>query len=109
MSDMIGRATAAASNAWHECETCPGEMYVKEARVVARAVLLAALDPEDEALVEIVARAICVGDPDRSTHPRAGRSGIVLDVAIRSWQNYREEAKAALSAIKTTAQGEQRP
>ena len=44
MTDMIGSATAAASNAWHECETCPGEMYVKEARVVATAAVVAFLD-----------------------------------------------------------------
>jgi len=58
VSEMVARAAAAASNAWHECDTCPGEMYVKEARIIARAALLAALDPEDVALEAVVDRGL---------------------------------------------------
>lgn len=58
MSDFLGRATAAASNAWHRCETCPGEMYAEEARVVASAALAAALDPHDSALQDVILGAM---------------------------------------------------
>jgi len=84
VSEMVARAAAAASNAWHECDTCPGEMYVKEARIIARAALLAALD-----LAEQEQAAIFDGDDNHEA------------------QVFNEGARAMLQALKDRAQGGQ--
>ena len=72
MTDMLDRAAKAMcasqlyGSAWDSINGGAQNTY----RANARAALLAALDPEDEKLVEAVARSICAGDPDRVTHPR---------------------------------------
>lgn len=53
---MIARARGALWDRWNKLPECPGEMYSREAHELAKATLAAALDPEDEKLVEIVAR-----------------------------------------------------
>lgn len=60
-------------------------------RLEARAALLAALDPEDEALVEAVARAIMALD---------------LDATHSDWTGYRLRAVAATATMNRSAQGE---
>ncbi len=103
MSDILKRAAKALNEAVSGYSSADP---LTQSERASQAALLAALDPEDKALIEVVARAICVGDPERVTHPRIGPSGVVLDVAIPSWWNYRDEAVAALVALRDAAQGE---
>lgn len=71
------------------------------ARIGARAALLAALNPADEALVEIVARAIYLAEfhYDQPTADQVNENWSACDV----------EARAAVAALKATAQGELKP
>lgn len=62
---------------------------INQAVKYADVALLAALDPEDEALVEAVARSIMVLD---------------LDDAFGEWQNHRLKAVAAIAAMNREAQ-----
>lgn len=67
MTEMQKRAAVAIKNEWHGLKDCPGDMYDTEATALAGAALLAALDPEDEKLVEAIARSISLCGRDWDT------------------------------------------
>lgn len=74
----------------------------------ARATLLAALDPQDEALIEAVARRLC--DAWHSDVPNAKADDVVLDLSTHPagncyrWHGYIEQAVVAIGAMKTQAE-----
>lgn len=63
--DMIDRAAIAMRKAWGAQPDCAGEIYMEERRAMARAALLAALDPDDDALVEVIAKALYDSKPPK--------------------------------------------
>lgn len=87
---MIERAAKAMYDAFGEGST------VSYRRMALRG-LLAALDPEDKAAIERVAKRICV-----TRHP-------AHDVCAMSWamgrDEYVAEARAAINALKSIVQG----
>lgn len=95
MTDMIERAVAAIAKRTGGTD----EEYARDA-------LLAALDPEDEALIEHVARAMCVElglHADDWSEDAAGER-------IHVWQKEAGTAREAIAAMRSyTAQGETAP
>jgi len=81
MSEMVERAGNALVRFFDDHHTC---------NRAAELALLAALDPEDEALVEAVARSIMALD---------------LDDAFGDWTNFRLRAVGAIAACNRMAQG----
>lgn len=77
-------------------------------REVARAAILAFLDPEDAEMVEAMARAICIADgifPDVETDIELG--GGEEFITAGSWETYRYQAIAAIAALRKLAGEEQ--
>lgn len=97
MSEMVERGAKAqfardfcGNEDWEEQREADHMRY----RELSRAALLAALDPDDEALVEAVARSIMALD---------------LDDAFGDWTNFRLHAIGAIAACNRMAQGEREP
>jgi hypothetical protein len=86
-NDMIERGFAAL------------ERFVSlPSREAVAAVLLAALDPEDEALVRVIVRGIA--------RQRAGRDGDVDREITLYGAVHEHSARAAIAALRQTAQGD---
>lgn len=105
MSKMIDRAAKAIWETWSERVRWDErrEFHKDETRKEARAALSAALDPEDEALVEIIARSISLCGRDWD-------APFDFDAAPDYAKDMqRDIARAAISALKAAAMGEQKP
>lgn len=90
MSEMVERACKAALSDGFVCNEDD-----------IRAALLAALDPEDEALVEFVAKAHAaeIGIPE-GEYPRTGEP---------FWKDMMGCARTSIAALKAATQGETTP
>lgn len=98
MSDMLERAAKAIADKW--LEKVDDATVRIGPPVIARAALLAALDPEDEALVEEIARATYLVGRDWDT-PYS------FDTAPGYAQDaQRDIARTAIATVKHMAQGE---
>jgi hypothetical protein len=69
-----------------------GPLDAVPVRQLAEAVLCAALDPEDEALVDEVARSMI------------GAEGLSEQSVV--WRKWKDRARRAIAALKNAAQGE---
>lgn len=67
----------------------------------AKAALLAALDPEDEKLVEVVARALC------EHHAQMMKTISSEEYWLTGAHVFRDDARAAIAALRAMAQGGQ--
>lgn len=96
---MIERAALAWISAEHDLDGVASDDR-EVAKGAARAALLAGLDPEDEAMVERVAKHIC-----------DERYGPLRNNAKAAWEwerrLYDHIARAAISALKSLAEGDQ--
>lgn len=106
-SEMVSRAAAAIADKW--LEKVDDTTVRIGPPVMARAALLAALDPEDEALVEIAAKAIFT-----EAHVRGIAGGNVIALP---WEpqieeikrEYRDFGRAAIVALRAMSQGGTEP
>lgn len=91
---LRARAAKALHDAWDASEECPGEMYSREARMLAKAALLSFLDM-DEAGVERLAGAFYASGPlplfDWAELPESSKRGWI------------EGARAVLSELRKMA------
>ncbi len=92
MTEMIERAVMAWARSEGQDETVRQSM---------RAALLAALDVEDEALVERVARAMCA---DLGLHADDWEASDV-GAKVYVWHREMSTARAAIAALKNAVQG----
>lgn len=106
MSEMLERAVEAVGGI--EWEVSPetfrklGKPQRDHCEEIARAALLAALDPEDEVLVEAVARGMCADLGLHADDWEADDAGAKVYV----WHREASTARAALETLKRLAQGE---
>ena len=120
MSDFVERALIAGSKA------AQADSYVQksDAEILAllsapegqralaamRAAISAALDPEDEALVSLIAQRLADEATAARNELRMIRQGIDLSNAPPvSPSIFKKDARAAISAIKAAAMGEEKP
>lgn len=105
--DMIARTANAIFHRWNTLPNCPGDMYSSEARRLARAALLAALDPEDEALVDAIAQRLADDATVARNELRMIRQGIDLSSAQPvSPSIFKKDARVMIATLKAMAQGE---
>ena len=107
--DMIERAAKAIWETWSERVRWDErrEFYKDETRKEARAALLAALDPEDQALVSAIAQRLADDATVARNELRLIRQGIDLSSAEPvSPSIFKKDARVMIATLKAMAQGE---